>query len=708
MASFVILACVVASLHVVQSQDAIITARSECEDGTCEADSAAGLMQKSFQEDSTDVQFGDQDGYDVESPPETESADDSDYNQTETDESETETAFIDTDLIGDSDPYTEYRALVKLAEQGQSNGSSLDFFKGLDTVSMNSSEALSIPDFVNYLEANLQAIKETIPGPYAVFAGDSTGILMKTHTAGYDLDKADEVASASKWHTGITILALVEDGLIDFHAPVSKYLKFWTTDANDKRSKVLVKHLLQFTSNFGGNTKRFWHDCIGEPAYTFKACSEHLYKTTYMGGTPGTHFFYDHTHTDMLAAIAEEVTGKPWLEIYKEKVADKIGFTIKADGTNGWGYSHSDISKKLHISANDYAKFLTALFKTVNGKGPLLKKMDTVKLFQEVGVGLCKDTDNNPVSNGVFCGGWFGDKLTYATTHFLGIDSDKWIYDASPGHWGFWPEMMLPNHQKPGKTLPKMDEFGGFWWQLAIQLPEGRDLFVKTHYYNIGAAVRKFLIGFFTEYSKKGKKHWGVATGILPQHDCSFPKFCACKISETYPHHPAEKITCDAGIRDSCKSGGLKNPVCNVASSQKELYSSPSLKRGWLKKGITYGCSLGACPWYDQQTATAGCPWYIAKAPEKCLTRTQKAGVRCCAPEGQNWIAKGHYYGRNKPRPHGYGCHGTKTYVEAVTMCASHGLRLCKKSELSRTCHKTNCNWLDKQPVWVSDSCAAR
>jgi hypothetical protein len=320
-----------------------------------------------------------------------------------------------------------------------------------------------------------------------------------------------------------------------------------------------------------------------------------------------------------------------------------------------------------------------------------------VKLFQEFGVSICQ-TPQGLKPNGVYCGGWLGDKITYASTHYLGIDSAGWVYDSSPGAWGFWPEMLLPNHQSPGKVLPKQDKFGGFWWQIAVQLPGDRDAFVKGHYYKIAEAVRSFLIPFMGGY----KKSWGLAAGKLPQHDCSFPDYCTCAQSSTYPKHPAEKKRCDNGIKKACQSGGLNNPVCSIASSQTALYKSSSLKRDWLQKGLLYGCSLGACPWFSKQTATAGCPSFSSEAPDQCLARTQKAGVRCCAPKA-NWVPKAK---TSTARP--YGCLGTATYGDAVKICASYGFRLCKKSELAATCWKTQCNWMDKKPVWVSDTCASR
>jgi len=134
-----------------------------------------------------------------------------------------------------------------------------------------------------------------------------------------------------------------------------------------------------------------------------------------------------------------------------------------------------------------------------DGQGPLLTKKTSVDQFLARGVVLCLD-ENGPARTGHYCGGWLKDKVTYASTHFIGVDEAKNVYDASPGHWGFWPEMLLPFFQST--ELPQ----GGFWWQLAIQLPGGRGEFIKVQYYRLAEAIRRFMLDFMRAY----KKEWGL------------------------------------------------------------------------------------------------------------------------------------------------------------------------------------------------------
>jgi len=582
------------------------------------------------------------------------------------------------------DPYASFRTSF---DQEHSGNRSLDVDLTSVTLEMSKGDWLQ-----GLLMKRLQATHQVIPGPYALYAGNAEGVVFKAHTPGYDVDDPREVASGSKWHTGITVMALVEEGKLDFNASISTYLDFWTKDSADPRSRVKVHHLLQFTSGFGSEIRRFWHTCIGEETSSYKACARKIYDTTYgrfkhgASVEPGQYFFYDHTHTEILAAIAEEVTGKPWMHIYNEKVAQKIGFKLASDGSNGWGYAHADISKELHISANDNAKFMTALFSTMLGKGPFLAKEATVRQFLSPGVTICRD-EKGPAQTGHNCWGWLKDKMSYASTHFVGLDGAKNVYSASPGHWGFWPEMVLPYFQK---TLPPQ---GGFWWQLAIQLPGGRTEFFNVQYYQVAEAVRKFMFDFMKAY----KKEWGLVQAQLPQKDCSWPDLCDCKVSDTYPHHPAEKRRCAAGIKTSCTKSQLHDKVCKFAQGSSNLFSPGILNRKKFKRVMKESCSLKECLWGTNQMVAAGCPVYSGKVKEQCFKRSQKAGIRCCSNSGHVVSAK---WG-----PWAYGCHSAETFVEATLKCASYGLRLCSKHELRKLCWKTGCNNLDASPVWVSETC---
>lgn len=68
-------------------------------------------------------------------------------------------------------------------------------------------------------------------------------------------DVLSPVWSASKLVTSILINKLVESSVagLELDAPISKYIDWWTKDAEDPRSKVTMRHLLSQTSGFGSD-----------------------------------------------------------------------------------------------------------------------------------------------------------------------------------------------------------------------------------------------------------------------------------------------------------------------------------------------------------------------------------------------------------------------------------------------------------------------
>lgn len=67
----------------------------------------------------------------------------------------------------------------------------------------------------------------------------------------YDQAHKDSMWSASKFITSLVVGALVDDGKLDYDAPLSTYLDWWTKDKEDARSSITMKHLLSQTAGFG-------------------------------------------------------------------------------------------------------------------------------------------------------------------------------------------------------------------------------------------------------------------------------------------------------------------------------------------------------------------------------------------------------------------------------------------------------------------------
>lgn len=113
-------------------------------------------------------------------------------------------------------------------------------------------------------------------------------------------------ASTSKWPSAMMLAGLVNDGTISsLDDPANKYLSWWTKDPADKRSKVTLRHLLSFTSGFGGGHPGNEHinarrrmpvvepsvdapvTCLYNSKADIDACAKQIYNRVKMQGEPG-------------------------------------------------------------------------------------------------------------------------------------------------------------------------------------------------------------------------------------------------------------------------------------------------------------------------------------------------------------------------------------------------------------------------------------
>ena len=94
------------------------------------------------------------------------------------------------------------------------------------------------------------------------------------------------------------MVGLVADGTIgSLDDKASKYVPWWTTDPEDLKSTVTLRHLLSFTSAFGGgipgqdNTTK---TCMDSNKTTdYMACAQQIFAQTNLSGTPGAFYSCD-------------------------------------------------------------------------------------------------------------------------------------------------------------------------------------------------------------------------------------------------------------------------------------------------------------------------------------------------------------------------------------------------------------------------------
>lgn len=143
-------------------------------------------------------------------------------------------------------------------------------------------------------------------------------------------DTKFRIGSITKQFTSMLILQLVEQGKIDLEGKLSDYLPYYRKDTGEE---VTIHQLLTHSSGIPSYTSlpNFFEEISRNPypvkEFIQKYCSGDLeFK-------PGSKFNYNNSGYFILGAIIEEITGKTYEEVLKEKILDPVGI-------KGTGYDH--------------------------------------------------------------------------------------------------------------------------------------------------------------------------------------------------------------------------------------------------------------------------------------------------------------------------------------------------------------------------------
>lgn len=248
-----------------------------------------------------------------------------------------------------------------------------------------------------------------------VLVGDSNGVIYEKafgksnfewNTAN-TLDSKFEIASVSKLFTDVIIFQLIEEGKLTMEGKVSDYYKEYP---GVNGNKITIRQLLTHTS--GLTDSRFINDFEVTDGMIYKS---HADRIKYFAGLPllsepGAKWSYSNFGYQLLAFIAEKVTGRPFRQLLKERIFDKTqmnnSFTLEdnfiiPNFAPGYNISYSGIEKGLYHDATstfgigsvvttvyDYYLFWRAL-----NHHSLLSKKYTDTLFTPVVI-----TDNGEIS----------------------------------------------------------------------------------------------------------------------------------------------------------------------------------------------------------------------------------------------------------------------------------------------------------------------
>ena len=196
---------------------------------------------------------------------------------------------------------------------------------------------------------------------------DGKTVFTKGHNA--DPDKPTMIASLSKPITGACVATLIKDRKISFTTRVrealSRFFRRYGKPADPRLEQVTVEQLLVHRSGLVGNGENDpIYGVMNTRAYIGKGylasiqavLGEYLMKL-HLIRKPGTQYVYSNTGYEVLSAMIEEQTGRPYEDYCREAVFGKLGIAEpKLDpnwrmlsGAGGWSIRGSDYLAFLDI-----------------------------------------------------------------------------------------------------------------------------------------------------------------------------------------------------------------------------------------------------------------------------------------------------------------------------------------------------------------------
>ncbi|WP_235299183.1 serine hydrolase [Portibacter marinus] len=134
-------------------------------------------------------------------------------------------------------------------------------------------------------------------------------------------DTKHRLGSITKQFTAMLILQLVEEGKLDLHKPIEKYIPNYT---GKHKNKVTLHHLLTHTSGIPSYTSfpGFFQNDSRNP-YTPEEFTMYFADST-LNFEPGSRYEYSNSGYFLLGYILEEVTGNSYENELKKRILDPL------------------------------------------------------------------------------------------------------------------------------------------------------------------------------------------------------------------------------------------------------------------------------------------------------------------------------------------------------------------------------------------------
>lgn len=201
-------------------------------------------------------------------------------------------------------------------------------------------------------------------GGFTIAFGEGAATVSRVSFGDIEPTTRYPIASASKFLTAATVMAVVDEGKLSLDLPVST----WLPNISGEAGKLTLRQLLSQTSGLAGSAGELY-DLAQDHRITLGQSAEDVTRRPLIS-RPGEVFAYGSPGFQVAGAAVEAATGKLWADVFEEK----IGRPLKMDNTY-WIHLRLDRTDELPVAetlnpvlqggavstAEDYMRFLSMM-----------------------------------------------------------------------------------------------------------------------------------------------------------------------------------------------------------------------------------------------------------------------------------------------------------------------------------------------------------
>lgn len=208
------------------------------------------------------------------------------------------------------------------------------------------------------LEAKLREVvqEDGAPGVIAMVFRDGR-LLYRLQEGDIDPDAPTPIASASKWMTATLVMTVVDEGKLSLDEPIGRVLP----ELQGEAAKITLRQLMSFTSGQGSLAEMT--DLKQDVRIPLERGALEIGARP-LADPPGAVFKYGSGSMQLAGLMVERATGKPWTQLFNERIAGPLGLTRTywgnplQPGADPASVRNPNLQAGVFTTADDYARFL--------------------------------------------------------------------------------------------------------------------------------------------------------------------------------------------------------------------------------------------------------------------------------------------------------------------------------------------------------------